>query len=60
MKEIDQENLMRMFPKGYLIIYIQPNMYPAYSWYNPDNDELIKSCQESLQRAVEDDNLEGD
>lgn len=41
MREDYQESLEKMFPKGYVITFIQPNSDPAYSWFNPNEDEFI-------------------
>lgn len=41
MREDYAENLQKMFPKGYVIVHIQPNENPAYSWFNPNADEFL-------------------
>lgn len=41
MHEDKEEILMKLFPKGFIITYIQENNEPAYHWFNPNNDEFI-------------------
>lgn len=49
MREDYQEQLEKMFPKGYVIMCIQPNTDPAYSWFNPDEDEFLIDYLEMLE-----------
>lgn len=58
MREDHQEALERMFPKGYIITYIQPNTEPAYAWYNPNEDDFIIGYLQMLAEVFLD--CEGD
>lgn len=50
MHENKSEELEKMFPKGFIITYIQPNGDPAYHWFNPCNDEFLGLYLEALDR----------
>lgn len=59
MREDVEEELMRMFPNGYVITYIQPNNDPVYAWWNPKDDEFIDNflyMMDSLLNEEEYDN----
>ena len=57
MREDHEESLMKMFPRGFLITYIQPDANPAYYWYNPNKDEFLDSFLEAVDLIVD---TEGD
>lgn len=56
MREDQQEALQAMFPKGYVIMRIQPNGDPAYSWYNPLDDEFLVNFLEALHTMFDENN----
>jgi hypothetical protein len=51
MREDKEEELMKMFPAGYVILYIQPNSEPAYHWNNPKEDEFIEDYLRMLDQV---------
>lgn len=53
MREDHEELLRSMFPKGFLITYIQPNNDPAYFWYNPTQDEFLINFLEAVDFIVQ-------
>lgn len=53
MREDYLELLEKMFPNGYIITWIQPNSDPAYSWFNPKNDEFLEKYLEAIDYLFE-------
>lgn len=52
MREDHLEAMENMYPKGYMIIYIQPNGDPAMAWYNPHYDEVLNACTELVDNVL--------
>lgn len=60
MREDHEEALMKMFPKGYLITYVQPNNDVAYHWHNPNNDLLLTDILEAFDYIFRQEGLSND
>lgn len=60
MHEDKQETLEKMFPKGYVIVYIQQNDNPAIQWNNPLQDEFIMDLLTLLETSLMTDNIPDD
>lgn len=48
MRENMLEELEKMFPKGFMIIYIKPNDEPQITWSNPYNDPVFHHLEELI------------
>lgn len=54
MREDHDEALQKMFPKGFVIVYIQPDEDGGYVWYNPKKNEFLERLLIWLNDLVKD------
>ena len=53
MREDFMEELDRMFPEGYVILYTCPNSTFRMSLYNPNKYEIIEKYQSLIRQEAE-------
>jgi hypothetical protein len=51
MREDNEEQLEKMFPLGYVIIWIQPNLSIRAKKFNPDGYELLNDYYDEIEES---------